>query len=60
MRLRKRFRRPSIRPGCSDRTFHATADEELNWVLDLCEAVATQGGPEFVAQNAMSVSEAVS
>ena len=47
-------------PDGFGRTFHATADEELDRVLDLYEAFATQGGPEFVAQNAMSVSEAVS
>jgi 60 kDa SS-A/Ro ribonucleoprotein len=35
--------------GCFNRTFYATADEQLGRVLELCEAV----GPEFVAQAAV-------
>jgi 60 kDa SS-A/Ro ribonucleoprotein len=35
--------------GCFNRTFYATADEQLQRVLELCDAV----GPEFVAQVAV-------
>jgi len=35
--------------GCFNRTFYASADEQLQRVLELCEAV----GPEFVAQVAI-------
>ena len=35
--------------GCFSRTFYATADEQLNRVLELCEAA----GPEFVARVAI-------
>ena len=35
--------------GCFNRTFYATAEEQLDRVLELCEAV----GPEFVAQVAI-------
>jgi hypothetical protein len=59
MRWRKRLRWLVLGPDASARTLHATADEELDRVLDLCE-VAPHGDPEFVAQDAMPVSEAVS
>ena len=39
--------------GCFGRTFYATADEQLNRVLELCELVASQGSIEFVAQVAI-------
>ena len=35
--------------GCFNRTFYAAADEQLQRVLELCDAV----GPEFVAQVAV-------
>ncbi len=35
--------------GCFNRTFYATAEEQLDRVLELCDAV----GPEFVAQVAI-------
>src|SRR6266853_3168195 len=39
--------------GCFGRTFYATADEQLGRVLELCEAIASQGDPEFVARMAI-------
>jgi 60 kDa SS-A/Ro ribonucleoprotein len=39
--------------GCFGRTFYATADEQLMRVLELCEAIASQGDPEFVARVAI-------
>lgn len=39
--------------GCFGRTFYATAEEQLNRVLELCEAVANQGDTEFVARIAI-------
>src|SRR5438309_12132837 len=35
--------------GCFNRTFYATAEEQLGRVLELCDAV----GPEFVARVAV-------
>ncbi len=60
MPWRKRLRWPILGPDASARTLHATADEELDRVLDLCEAFASRRDPEFVAQDAVPVSEAVS
>ena len=39
--------------GCFGRTFYAAADEQLTRVLELCEAIASQGNSEFVARVAI-------
>jgi 60 kDa SS-A/Ro ribonucleoprotein len=39
--------------GCFGRTFYAAADEQLTRVLELCEAIASQGESEFVARVAI-------
>jgi len=39
--------------GCFGRAFYATADGQLGRVLELCEAIASQGDPEFVARVAI-------
>jgi 60 kDa SS-A/Ro ribonucleoprotein len=39
--------------GCFGRTFYATVEEQLTRVLELCETIADQGEPRFVAQVAV-------
>jgi 60 kDa SS-A/Ro ribonucleoprotein len=39
--------------GCFGRTFYATAQEQLDRVLELCEAIAAGGDIEFIAQVAI-------
>jgi 60 kDa SS-A/Ro ribonucleoprotein len=39
--------------GCFGRTFYATAAEQLGRVLELCEAIASEGDTEFVARVAI-------